>query len=205
MKNKTKSVGKGLTRQMKFTSVYEYTEKMCRSAAVYVYYRRTFALIAHIILAAVCVVGTAFSVYYIVSGREPQYNYSTYFFYALAPIVTEIVVYLKYRDMLKKEKQLLRDGNNEITVSADSENLIETEGEELLAKSPLFDVEKVYAAKEFFLIIALSGEYYIFKRGSFTEGDEKEFVSSVRDRVKEIHKAAIERNKQKKKQKKEAF
>lgn len=190
---------------MKFTSVYEYTEEMCIKAAVYVYYRRAIALVMHIVLAVTCIVGTAFTAYYLISGTEPEYNYSTYFFYALAPIAAEIVVFLKYREMLRKEKQLLRDGQNMITVSADSENLTETTDEELLAKSPLFDVEKVYAAKEFFLIIALSDEYYIFRRGSFTEGDEDKFASAVKERVKEIHRAAIERKKEKKKQGREIF
>ncbi len=186
----------------RFVSTYEYTEKMCRKVAVYVYYKRVLALVCHIVMAAVCAVGAAFSLYYVISGKEPVYHYSTYFFYALAPIAAEIAVYVKYRMMLKKEKQLLRGEGTELTVIADNDELTEKFGEETVARSPLFDVEKVYASKEFFLIIALSGEYFTFKRGCFSEGDENSFVSSVKARVREIHKNAIEKTKAEKGKKK---
>ncbi len=180
-----------------FVSVYEYTEKMCKKAAVYIYYKRLVALVSHILLAVTCIVGTSFTVYYIASGNTPKYHYSTYFFYAVAPIIVEIAVYVKYRMMLKKEMALLREDNSTITVTADNDKLTEVLGGETVGESPLFDVEKVYADKDFFLIMALSGEYFIFKRGCFTEGDEEQFVQSVKGRVKEIHDAAINKKKKK--------
>lgn len=174
-----------------YVNVYECTEDVCKKAAVYIYYRRIIALVSHILLAATCVVGTAFTVYYLTGDTVPKYHYSTYFFYAIAPIAAEIVIFVKFRMMLKKEKTLIRENGSKLTVTADSEKLTEIIDGSVVAESPLFDVDRVYENSTFFLVSALSGEYFIFKRGCFTDGAEEEFVTAVRGRVKEIHKAAI--------------
>lgn len=179
----------------KYVNTYEYTDEMCRKVAGYVYYRRVLALVSHIVLAVVFALGLAFSVYYIVSGKEPEYHYSTYAFYAIAPVIAEAVIFAIYRKMLKKERELLKEEGGIITVTAQDDMLSESTEGEILVSKHLFDVEKVYSCKDFFLIIALSGEYFIFKRGSFTEGDESTFADCIRSRVKEIHKAAIENGK----------
>ncbi len=178
-----------------YVNVYECTEDVCEKAAVYIYYRRIVALISHIVLAAVCVTGTVFTVYYLTGSSMPKYHYSTYFFYALAPIVAELVIFVKFRMMLKKEKELICENGGKLTVTADNEKLTETIDGSVIAESPLFDVEKVYETDAFFLVSALSGEYFIFKRGCFTQGNEENFVADVKGRVKEIHDAAIAKSK----------
>ncbi len=185
--------------ELRYENKYEYTEAMCRRAATYVYYRRVIAAISHIILIITSIIGITATIYYLAGGIEPPYHYSTYFFYALAPIAAEIAVYIKYRIMLKKEKALLNGESNEITITVENDVIKETMNGKTAGESDLFDIEKVYDSKDFILIIALSQEYFILKRDCFTEGDSEKFVPDIKARVKAIHKAAIEETKKSRK------
>ncbi len=182
---------------LKYVNKYEYTEDMCERASKYVYYRRTFAVVMHILLILISIAGTTFTVYYLAGGIEPPYHYSTYIFYSLAPIAAEIAVFVKYRKMIEQEKSLLKGEKVEITVSADDDRLTETIDGETKAESDLLEIEKVYDCGDFFLVTALAGEYYIFKKGCFIEGDENKFVSDIRNCVKITRKKAIENSKPK--------
>lgn len=180
-----------------YVNKYKYNEDICKAAAMDVYYRRPFIAAVHMVLAIVCIWGIAITAYFLAGGIDPKYHYSTYIFYAVAPIAVEIAVYVKYRIMLKKEKELLHGESCEMTVRVENDRITEYVGEEAVGDSALFDVEKIYESRDFFLVIALSEEYFVLKKGSFTEGDEANFKNEIKQRVKGIHSAAIEKGKKK--------
>ncbi len=178
-----------------YISKFEYTEKIIVRAAKFICYGRTAAVLLHILLVAVGIAGGAFSIYYAASGVEPEYHYSTYIFYALAPLAAEAAVYIKYRKIIKKEKSRIGESGCEAVASVSEDILCSKQNGETVTERNLFDAERIYESKCFFIVAVLPQEYVIFKKGCFIEGEEAEFASDVKNRIREIHKEAIEKGK----------